>query len=211
MTNRRERTKGDLHPGTRMRKRQTPPPACPQERSPGWARVPLREQTSRRRGLQENPEKTFPPVARQAPIVGRPGPQIPQFGTRAKLAYWGERKLWKLPRCGNRGKLSPLCAYRFGSGGLSTVPTALGKLLRTEFPTVPTASAAAHIQMNLCFGTALALPWKNPKRFSHRMPPAREEKSKAALEIRRTNFYRTKDEHVQVPPEPAFLLTGEGS
>ena len=64
MTNRRERTKGDLHPGTRMRKRQTPPPACPQERSPGWARVPLREQTSRRRGLQENPEKTFP----QSPV-----------------------------------------------------------------------------------------------------------------------------------------------
>ena len=42
-------------------------------------------------------------------------------------------------------------------------------------------------------------------------PPAPEEKSKAALEIRRTTFYRTKNEHLQVPPEPAFLLTGQGS
>ena len=58
MTNRRERTKGDLHPGTRMRKRQTPPPACPQERSPGWARVPLREQE---KGFARESGKNFPP------------------------------------------------------------------------------------------------------------------------------------------------------
>ncbi len=101
MTNRRERTKGDLHPGTRMRKRQTPPPACPQERSPGWARVPLREQTSRRRGLQENPEKTFPPVARQAPIVGRPGPQDTPVRDPSQARLLGRKKametaaLWK--------------------------------------------------------------------------------------------------------------------
>ena len=158
ITHRRVHSKGDLHPGTRMRKRQPPPPACPQEPSPGWARVPFREPTSRRRGSEGNPEKTLPSVAPHAPIVAGACPRIPQLGTRAKLAYLGQRKLWKLPRCGNRGKPTPLGAHRFGSGGLSTVPTALGKLLRTEFSTVPTASAAAHIQMNLCFGTALALP-----------------------------------------------------
>ena len=141
-----------------MRKRQTSPPACPQEPSPGWARIPLREPTSWRKGWEENPEKTLPSVSRQAPIVGRPGPRVPPFGTRATLLYLDPRKLWKLPRCGNRGKPTPLVPTDSARGGLSTVPTALGKLLRTEFPTVPTASAAAHLPRNLFFGTVLALP-----------------------------------------------------
>ena len=101
MTPRREHSKGDLPPGNSMRKRQMPPPACPQEPSPGWARVPLREPMSWRKGLEGNPEKTLPSVSRQAPIVERPGPQVPQFGTPAKRVYLGQRKLWKLPRCGN--------------------------------------------------------------------------------------------------------------
>ena len=143
MTPRREHSKGDLPPGNSMRKRQMPPPACPQEPSPGWARVPLREPMSWRKGLEGNPEKTLPSVSRQAPIVGRPGPQVPQFGTPAKRVYLGQRKLWKLPRCGNRGKPTPLGAHRFRSGGLSTVPT---------------ASAAGHLPRNLFFGTALPLP-----------------------------------------------------
>ena len=90
MTPRREHSKGDLPPGNSMRKRQMPPPACPQEPSPGWARVPLREPMSWRKGLEGNPEKTLPSVSRQAPIVGRPGPQVPQFGTPAKRVYWAK-------------------------------------------------------------------------------------------------------------------------
>ena len=50
---------------------------------------------------------------------------------------------WKLPRSGNRGK-TVTSRRRLQEASFSTVPTALGKLLRTEFPTVPTASAAGY-------------------------------------------------------------------
>ena len=52
-------------------------------------------------------------------------------------------KPWKLPRYGNRGKTAA-SRRRLQEASFSTVPTALGKLLRTEFPTVPTASTAEH-------------------------------------------------------------------